>query len=922
MNKFLLLIAIIFTATISFATGINKPVSSRYGFIENKGQIIDQNNNLNPSVKYLFNSNGLNIQLLKNSFSYDTYKRKPLSNSPQGGENSNAFAMSGGKSPLRGDIEGLGIDSIFFHRVDIEFIGANANPQIIAEQPSADYINYYTTGTPEGGITNVRTYQTVTYINLYNGIDLQFTVDQTGKPKYNFIVHPGADATQIHWKYNGAFNSKLDSEKITLVVASGNFEEQIPNSYIQENSQSLKVKYVSLNENEYSFNTVKYDDTKTLIIDPVPWATYYGGSGDEWGFGITTDTLGNVLTTGATTSLTSIATAGAFQTTYGGGTTIGDAYILKLNSNGVRQWATYYGGSNSENGYGIVTDLSGNIIVTGTTYSNGISTSGAFQTTFGGASDAFIIKLNSSGICQWATYFGGSGSDAARSVCLDQGGNILFVGGSSSTSGISTIGVTQTVMGGYADVIVAKFSTSGNRIWAGYCGGSTMDQGYGIATDASSNAIITGFALSATGISTTGSFQPVFGGGSNFGDAFVVKYNSSGIRQWGTYFGGSLDENGQSVATDFYGNIYVTGQTVDTGLATIGAYQNSIVVGGGYRDAYIVKFDPSGSRLWSTYFGGSSDDNGLGITTDASGNVLICGYTYSPTSIATAGTYQTSLMGGFNYGDGFIAKFSSSGSRLWSTYFGGIGDEYVDAITIDIYGRVLISGYTLSTTGIATVGAYQATFAGGTTYGDAFIAAFTAIGGLPVELINFDAQLDNNNQVLCTWQTASELNNDYFEVQRSEVGSQKLKDWKAIGKVKGNGTTNAVSSYQFTDNGLSTVNLPDRQAGRELSTIYYRLKQIDFDGKSSFSEVRAIHLGNDINTCSVYPNPNTGTFTINFNNTQGEKQIAIYNLQGKLVANYTTTESVFEVQEMLAHGMYFIKTETQQGLFNTKFVVE
>ncbi len=86
--------------------------------------------------------------------------------------------------------------------------------------------------------------------------------------------------------------------------------------------------------------------------------------------------------------------------------------------------------------------------------------------------------------------------------------------------------------------------------------------------------------------------------------------------------------------------------------------------------------------------------------------------------------------------------------------------------------------------------------------------------------------------------------------------------------------------------------------------------------------MRAVNLSKDINTCSIYPIPNTGTFTINFNNTEGEKQIAIYNLQGKLVAHYTTTENVYEINEMLPHGMYFIKAETQQGTFNSKFVVE
>ena len=179
--------------------------------------------------------------------------------------------------------------------------------------------------------------------------------------------------------------------------------------------------------------------------------------------------------------------------------------------------------------------------------------------------------------------------------------------------------------------------------------------------------------------------------------------------------------------------------------------------------------------------------------------------------------------------------------------------------------------------------------------------------------------------MLCTWQTASELNNDYFEIERNvnspiAIGPQSTDHgWEAISKVKGNGTTNSVHSYQFTDD-LSTVH--GQQSDSYRTTVYYRLKQVDFDGKSSLSEVRAVNLLKDINTCSIYPNPNTGTFSINFNNTEGEKQIVIYNLQGKLVAHYTTIESVYDVKELLPQGMYFIKAETQQGTFNTKFVLE
>ncbi|MFI5221370.1 MAG: hypothetical protein ACHQK8_03515, partial [Bacteroidia bacterium] len=191
---------------------------------------IDQDNHPNPNVKYLFCSSGLNVQLRKNGFSYDTYHP---SKSPQRGDFSKSLPNFENKFPPSGV---RGPDSIFFHRVDIDFINANPNPQIIAEQPSEDYANYYTTGTPEEGILNVRTFQKVIYKNLYDEIDLEFLHTPSPAPrergavpregnslpfgesqrgvKFNFIIHPGADASQIRWKYNGAFSTSLRNGKI------------------------------------------------------------------------------------------------------------------------------------------------------------------------------------------------------------------------------------------------------------------------------------------------------------------------------------------------------------------------------------------------------------------------------------------------------------------------------------------------------------------------------------------------------------------------------------------------------------------------------------------------------------------------------------------------------------------------------------
>jgi hypothetical protein len=146
-----------------------------------------------------------------------------------------------------------------------------------------------------------------------------------------------------------------------------------------------------------------------------------------------------------------------------------------------------------------------------------------------------------------------------------------------------------------------------------------------------------------------------------------VKFNSSGVRQWGTYCGGSGWEWGYGVATDTQGNVYITGELFFTmdGIATVDAHQTTF---GGDYDAFLVKFNGSGVRQWGTYYGGAGEDSGFDIAVDINDNVYLVGRAQSMTAIASPNAYQTSIGGSF---DAFLAKFSSDGVRQWGTYYGG-----------------------------------------------------------------------------------------------------------------------------------------------------------------------------------------------------------------------------------------------------------
>ena len=691
-----------------------------YSFIENKGQIIDQNQRPNAAVLYQLSLPGLNVSLKNNGFSYDVWMAEDL------GEDRIADMINNFDNK-----PALHKYNYKFHRIDIDFLGASPDCKLETKGKIPDYLMYYTTGTPEEGV-KVHHYEKVYYRNLYNGIDLEFVAAPgTNKPvEYNFIIHPGADISQIKMQYKGAFNFELKEGALVLKLAHTELKECIPASWIEETREQLQVNYKRLAQDKHSitlgFVTTSFNADNTLIIDPIPtlnWSTYYGQSSFEFDGKVTTDLLGNVLVTGITSSGFGMATSGAYQVTLGG---VRDAFILKLNSNGSRQWATYYGGAGDDQGLGIVADSSGNVLVTGfTTSNNGIVTTGALQTIFGGIIDAFIVKFNSSGVRQWGTYYGGTDFDYGYAITTDMSGNLYFTGRTKSTSGIASIGAYQTNLGGNGDGYIVKLNSAGILQWGTYYGGPGDEHSNDIEIDNSGNILITGATISSTNISTIGAHQTIYGGNI---DAFIVKFNSSGTLQWGTYYGGAGDDQGSCIAVDALGNVLVSGYTSSlSGIAVQGAHQTIL---GGNDDAFIVKLFSSGTLYWGTYYGGTGVDYVKGIITDALDNVIVIGVTNSITGIATTGSYQSFLRGDF---DAFIVKFNAWSVRQWGSYFGGTEDDFGTGVAIDVSGNVLVSGYTYSSTNIATSGSHQILFGGST---DAFIAKFSTTNVGLNEIIN------------------------------------------------------------------------------------------------------------------------------------------------------------------------------------------
>lgn len=666
------------------------------GFVENKGQLVDQDAKPNDAVRYLLGTDGINIQLRDGGFSYDTYQ---ADNGQEG--------------------------TVSYHRVDVSFEGANDAAELIADGRSVDYSNFYTANLPEAGVTHVHHYQRVVYRELYSHIDAEFVLTgDLDKPfEYNFIIRPGGQVADIRMRYEGA-PVMLKDESLHFSLRQGLMEETIPASWYGsgEGRTPLQATYVQVGPNTFGFNLTipELAAGRTIVIDPAPvrhWGTYFQGTptGRPVVFNdLKTDAAGMIYAVGRTRATSNIATAGAHQTVLLSNTSLDsdNAIVVKFDDTGNRVWGTYYGGGNESGQDGtealaVATDGAGNVIVGGNTRAlNGIATTGAHQETFGGSTrDGFLVKFNGDGVRQWGTFYGGSNIDFIRSVIVGNDNKIIIAGDTRSSNNITTPDSHQPTKSGTDWVAFAvQFTTDGTRLWGTYYGGDDT-KGYSISVDENLNVYMAGHTRTAGIIATPGAHQETRASTSVSHDAYVVKFNGAGVRLWGTYYGGVAGSaTGWAIANDVFGNVYLSGTTTaDNGIATPGAHQPAY--GGGETDAFLAKFDPDGVRLWGSYYGGDGRENSgsslerhISLATDHIGKVVyLAGATTSPNGMSTPGAHQEELLATGNAPwQAYLAMFQAEdGSREWGTYYGG-GETQGGAsgVAVDPVGRIYMSGVT------------------------------------------------------------------------------------------------------------------------------------------------------------------------------------------------------------------------------------
>jgi hypothetical protein len=594
--------------------------------------------------------------------------------------------------------------------IRLKLIGANSNSKITGLDELQGKSNYFIGNDPAKWRTDVTNYAKVKIEDVYRGIDLIYYGNQR-QLEYDWIVKPGADPKSIRFAVEGNVDLKVD----------------LHGNLILSEKSELRL-------------------NKPFIYQEI------AGSHEE--------IAGRYILHGTREV--------GFQL---------DRYDISqpLVIDPILSYSTYLGGSHQDIGNGIAVDSSGNAYVVGTTGSTNFPTKNPIQASSGGSNDTFVTKLSASGNeLVYSTFLGGSGGEEGIGIAVDSSGN-AYVAGSTSSTNFPTLNPIQASYAGGGDVYVAKLNASGNAlVYSTFLGGSSWDDGHGIAVDSSGNAYVTGLTYS-TNFPMLNPLQASNGG---LDDVFVTKLNASGSALvYSTYLGGSHQDAGiGGIAVDSSGNAYVTGMTISTNFPTANPFQASR--GGGTYDAFVTKLNASGSELiYSTYLGGGYDDIGQGIAVDSSGNAYVTGNTGSSdfpmanplesctsnrafvTKLNTSGSelvystclgtyvgygiavdssgnaYVTGLKSSSGASVAFFTKLNASGNELvYSTYLGGSGDEYAYGIAVDSSGNAYVTGFTTSTD-FPTADPFQASYGG--SY-DAFVTKITPVILIPSCDFDFD----------------------------------------------------------------------------------------------------------------------------------------------------------------------------------------
>lgn len=737
--------------------------------------------------------------------------------------------------------------------IRMRLLNANGQARAEGERLLPGKSHYFIGADADNWCTDVKQYGSVRYRGVYDGIDLVYYGNQR-QLEYDFVVAPGADARAIAIEFEGADEITIDSHGNLLLQADGGELRQLKPVIYQEKEggrELVEGHFTLLAHNRIGFEIADYDRSRALVIDPVlEYATFIGGTQLELGNQIAIDAQGNAYVMGYTNSVSFPHTNPLFNQLAGQF----DVFVTKLNAAGTAvEYSTFFGGSGSEGtdinsgriiGIGdIAVDANGQAYVHSSTSSRNIPVVNALQPTFrGGTFDAFLFKLNAQGNeLVYSTYLGGNDNDFGGGIAVDAEGNAYLTGETNSTNFPTVNAAQPTKRGGITESYVSKLNAAGTAfLYSTYLGGSGNEHAGNpdgrIAIDSQGNAYVTGITTS-TNFPTVNGLRKSYGGGAN--DAFVTKYNSQGQYVYSTYLGGSATDEAYDIAADDAGNAYVVGFTSSANFPVVNAL---FATKSGGNDVFITKLNSNGSALvFSTFYGGSSEDVGYSIAVDGASRVYFTGYTTS-SNFPVNRAIDSSINGGQ---DAFVAVLSQTGGEpVYSTYLGSTANDRANCIALDATGSVYITGITSSSQFPVTAGAAQTQYRGG---GDAFIAKITDRTGSVQFASDALTVSENGSEAL-------------IEVTRTEGSEGTL----TVAYASANGTASADADYSAVSGMLTFA------PGVTTQMIRVPIKE---DNIAESQETFTITL-NSVSLGAVLGMPATVTVTIDDNEPTPQISIA------------------------------------------------
>ena len=757
------------------------------------------------------------------------------------------------------------------HRIDLTYDNNPGTGKAYSlETQQTGYLNYFLPSKSVASYTEILPNKRLVTPNLYTNIDLEYSSNQNGI-KYYYIIKPGGSPTTIALTFTGAssFNLNGTTNVLTINSSIGNIKFGRPTVYqLSATNTIIPITtwtadwVVNGATNKYKFNIGTYDNTKTLIIEVdeghtaltmatsnrnLNWSTYLGGNGNDYTWDAKTDPSAYLYVAGASSNTNFPVSSGTYSSAGAGEY---NATATKFNSMGVRTWSTYIGGTGWDYGRAITYDESGNVYLAGYAGTSDFPTANPGGTVYydgtfnGGSSDAFLVKFSTDGLnLNYGTFYGGNGLDRFTSIKRDGSGNIYLLGQTGSTD----------------------------------------------------------FPTQATGLQ-----YHAASGLSGTTDATIVKFNSSNVRQWATYYGGSgASDFLNDLAFDSGNNLLIAGAAGSSDFPVLtpgtGTYYDGTF--NGAQDAVVLKFLSTGERLWCTFYGGSASDDAQSIKLDASDNIFVGGSS-SSTDLSTqsSGTaYYQSAIGGGTY-DAMLLEFNNLMVRQWATYVGGNSVDQCSDITFDNHGVLYITGTTqgsgLPTPSSTPSGLYNQSFNGGLY--DAYLMAFSSATYHNVWTTYLGG--DQNENSYNSGTVVSDVNDKLFiagMTQSDNVGiAFPLYDGGGIPYFDGTFGGGDVSNYDAT---VTRFNIQP--------SVFTGIEEIKND-----------------NNLLVYPNPTDGLLNISYTGKESSSvRFIIYNTLGEIIKAVDLGKQsgdifhTFDISD-LSKGTYFLQVQTGSNTSSKTFI--